>query len=134
MQCIEEKGYKKPDFLCFHWYAYGGTQLSEIDTFFANLSSTYPEYKGKIWITEFANATGNGYTNQQFFNGVYDLMTNKYNGLIERYSWFTNRQQNDVQGWDLINWDNGQPTDLGNLYKSKPSGQDTWPIQNATMF
>ena len=41
-------------------------------------------------------------------------------------SWFTNRQKNDVQGWDLIEWSNGQTTALGNLYKSKPNNGESW--------
>ena len=107
------------DFLCFHWYAYGNTQSNEFYDYLKQINNTYPGYT--IWITEFANATGNANYNEAFFNDAYDFMTKDFSDIVERYAWFTNRQENDVQGWDLISWSNGQPTDLGNLYKSKPN-------------
>ena len=55
------------------------------------------------------------------FNDAYDIFTKDFSDIVERYAWFTNRQQGDVENWDLIDWDNGQPTDLGNVYKSKPN-------------
>ena len=42
-------------------------------------------------------------------------------------SWFTNRQQNDVQGFDLIQESNGECTSLGDDYKSKPNNKASNP-------
>ena len=84
LSCIKDKGLKAPDFLCFHYYSYSGYSISKLDTFLANVSTQYPQYRGKIWITEFANGTGNAQQNMDFFNGFYDLITGKYAGLVER--------------------------------------------------
>ena len=107
------------DFLCFHFYAYDGTSSYELYDYIKKITGYYSGYK--IWITEFANATGDGNTNKEFMNNAYDYFSKDFSDVVERYAWFTNRQQSDEQGWDLISWSNGQPTDLGWNYRSIPN-------------
>ena len=109
------------DFLCFHYYADSGdySDSYQLYDYIKKIKSYYSGYP--IWITEFANSTGDGNVNKQFMNNAYDYFTKDFSDTVERYAWFTNRQQSEVQGWDLIDWDNGKPTDLGYNYKSKPN-------------
>ena len=120
MQQIDEKNYTV-DFLCFHWYARNNTNADELYSFLQQIEQEYPGYK--IWLTEFANATGSEQDNINFFQTAYSYIINDFSDLIERYAWFTNRwsEEGKSQKLDLISWDTNQPNDLGNLYKSKPA-------------
>ena len=116
---ITEKGYRV-DYIAVHFYTNDSEEptLQSLDDFLSYMKTTYPGYK--LWLTEFANTTGTQQDNINYFNGAYDLFTNKYNGLIERYSWFTT-WAGDYFNRDLyLQYQDGTLTDLGKLYASKP--------------
>ena len=121
MAGVKERNYRV-DYLCFHFYSHPGeTTMDPFLEWLDGVNSTYPEYFGKIWITEFGNNTNSTQGNIQFYENVYDILTNgKYEGMVSRYAWFTNRWgEKPDYGWDLIN-SQGKPTKLGEIYASHP--------------
>ena len=121
MAGVKERNYRV-DYLCFHFYSQPGEiTMDPFLEWLGGVNSTYPEYFGKIWITEFGNNTNSKQGNIQFYENVYDILSKgKYEGMVSRYSWFTNRwSEKPDYGWDLIN-SQGRPTELGKIYASYP--------------
>lgn len=106
-----------PDFICVHWYGppHPESLLSLVD-------GLTIKYLLPIWITEFAvaqwNPTKPAYTVDQvadFMRAVIPELEKRPH--VERYAWKTRPQRDLYMGSSALFRDDGNLTDLGQLYR-----------------
>ena len=112
----------KPEYYGFHGYVESWVTVDWLEKWWTSTEEFIYYYSGihpEIWITEFADTTGN----IESFSSLLDVIDSKE--YITRYGYFTNRYDPEAEyipsGWydfNLVN-DNGSLTPVGEVYKKR---------------
>lgn len=123
MQIVDEKDYRV-DFVCVHWY--GGPNAGAL---IQHLEKIHKLYNRPIWITEFCPADWQAKTpsdNRHSPESVKKFMLEVLPLLdaldyVERYAWFSSRENNPALHTSALFKDDGSLTELGELYSAHKS-------------
>ena len=123
MKSADEKNYRV-DFICVHWY--GGTSAKSLVN---RLEKIHKMYGKPIWLTEFCPADWEAKKrgkNKHSPEAVKKFMLEVLPMLdeldyVERYAWFTSREDNLALHTSVLLTDDGELTELGKVYASHQS-------------
>ncbi len=109
-----------PQYIGLHGYIESYIKVENIDFFWNQIRCVYGHYdlQPEVWITEFADTTGDVASLQAFLDLIYS------NPKITRYAYFTNRYDPEAayipQGWhDFGLFENGVLSSMGEVYRTR---------------